>query len=43
MEKYKCKLCKHEWLPRKDKQPVACPKCKRYDYMGKIKTRKESK
>lgn len=27
-----CKLCGHEWMPRTDRAPVACPKCKRYDW-----------
>ncbi len=29
--KLKCKLCSHEWTPR-NKIPIACPRCKRYDY-----------
>ena len=30
-EKFKCKLCKHEWFSRTSK-PTACPRCKRYDW-----------
>ena len=29
--KNKCKLCGHEWEP-KIQHPLACPKCKRYDW-----------
>ena len=25
---YKCERCSHEWIPRKTKYPVTCPKCK---------------
>jgi len=32
MKKYKCKLCGHKWSPRKNTTPIACPKCKRYDW-----------
>ena len=27
----KCNQCKYEWKP-KVKSPMACPKCKRYDW-----------
>ena len=30
MEKYKCKRCGHEWIPRIEKLPKACPGCKNY-------------
>ncbi len=29
-----CKLCKHKWISRK-KNPVQCPRCKRYDWEEK--------
>ena len=29
----KCKLCNHEWMPRSEEIPVACPRCKRYDWI----------
>ena len=29
--KYECKLCGHKWESKLEK-PVACPKCKRYDW-----------
>jgi len=32
-EKNKCKLCKYEW-DKRVKDPVQCPKCKRYDWNG---------
>lgn len=35
IKKCKCKLCGHEWLPRKDTKPIACPFCKRYDWEEK--------
>ena len=25
---YRCERCSHEWLPRKEKEPKVCPKCK---------------
>lgn len=25
---YKCERCGHEWVKRKDKEPLVCPKCK---------------
>jgi len=25
---YRCERCEHEWLPRGDKEPRVCPKCK---------------
>lgn len=27
----RCKRCGHEWASRTD-HPIACPKCKRYDW-----------
>ena len=27
----KCRFCKHRWTPRADK-PLACPRCKRYEW-----------
>lgn len=24
--------CNHEWVPRSDRRPRVCPKCKRYDW-----------
>ena len=28
MKTYKCVKCGHEWIPRSDKKPESCPKCK---------------
>jgi DNA-directed RNA polymerase subunit RPC12/RpoP len=28
LPKYKCLSCRHTWIPRYDKKPVRCPKCK---------------
>jgi predicted Zn-ribbon and HTH transcriptional regulator len=25
---FRCERCEHEWLPRGDKEPRVCPKCK---------------
>lgn len=25
---YKCERCGHEWVKRKEKEPIVCPKCK---------------
>ena len=25
---YRCTRCAHEWVPRGDKEPETCPKCK---------------
>lgn len=25
---YKCNKCKHEWEPRRNREPRLCPKCK---------------
>ena len=30
--RYECKKCGHRWSPRTERKPVACPKCKRYDW-----------
>lgn len=27
-----CKRCGHEWETRGDKEPLSCPRCKRYDW-----------
>jgi len=35
----KCKLCGHEWDSRKE-NPKSCPRCKRYDWRSKEKTKK---
>lgn len=43
MEKLKCVVCEHEWIPRMD-NPLMCPRCKSYDYAeGKTKRRSEQK
>ena len=31
MEKSKCNFCQHEWVSRVE-EPLACPRCKRYNY-----------
>ena len=36
MKKHTCKICRHQWTPRTDDKPKACPKCKRYDWNKKI-------
>lgn len=28
LEGYGCERCKHEWVPRTEKEPTVCPKCK---------------
>lgn len=28
MYRLNCKRCGHTWIPRKDKSPKVCPKCK---------------
>ena len=35
-----CKKCGHKWESRKD-EPVACPKCKRYDWRKDATTSKD--
>jgi len=35
MKIFECKFCKHVWKPRTDNKPLACPKCKRYDWEAK--------
>ena len=32
--KFECKKCGHQWKSRKEEKehPVACPRCKRYDW-----------
>lgn len=25
---YKCERCKHKWVPRNNRKPIICPKCK---------------
>ena len=35
-----CNQCGNDWEPRKQK-PVACPKCKRYDWNGPCKRKDE--
>jgi len=27
-----CKRCDHKWVPRSEKKPKQCPRCKRYDW-----------
>jgi Zn finger protein HypA/HybF involved in hydrogenase expression len=31
-EPRECLRCGHSWVPRKDKRPVACPRCKSYTW-----------
>ena len=31
-KQFVCKLCGHQWKSRKDDIPLACPRCKRYDW-----------
>ena len=28
VEGYECERCSHQWVPRDDKPPKVCPKCK---------------
>ena len=28
VEGYECKRCGYHWIPKKDKYPVSCPKCR---------------
>jgi predicted Zn-ribbon and HTH transcriptional regulator len=37
----KCKLCGHEWNSRIEGKPLACPKCKRYDWEEKEDDRQD--
>jgi len=37
-----CKKCGHKWLSRINNKPIACPKCKRYDYREEKKEVKEN-
>jgi len=32
MKTYKCKKCGHEWTPRIENKPRACPGCKNYKW-----------
>jgi DNA-directed RNA polymerase subunit RPC12/RpoP len=25
---YKCERCSHQWIPRKEENPIICPTCK---------------
>ena len=25
---YRCERCHHEWVPRGEREPLVCPKCK---------------
>ena len=35
--KFKCSLCGYEWNSRREGEvPIACPRCKRYDWREKI-------
>lgn len=34
---YRCERCSHEWVKRKEAEPVVCPKCKS-PYWDKPKT-----
>ena len=34
MTTFKCLKCGYEWESRKE-SPRSCPRCKRYDYLGK--------
>jgi predicted Zn-ribbon and HTH transcriptional regulator len=40
IELRKCNRCDHEWLPRMEKIPVECPKCKS-TYWNKERTYKK--
>ena len=33
-----CNQCGHEWMPRTEWLPVACPRCKRYDWREEKKS-----
>ena len=28
----RCKKCSHKWIPRIEREPVECPRCKRRDW-----------
>lgn len=28
IKKKTCKRCEHEWIPRQEREPVFCPKCR---------------
>ena len=38
MKKYFCERCGHEWIPRVERKPKACPGCKNYRWNKKRRT-----
>lgn len=40
--KLKCKRCEHIWIPRKEKKPLTCPKC-RSPYWDNERIKNENK
>lgn len=36
-----CNQCRHEWATRGNKTPLACPRCKRYDWAEPTKRKKD--
>ena len=38
MKKYFCERCGHEWIPRVERKPKACPGCKNYKWDEERKT-----
>lgn len=33
-DKKRCNKCKHEWITRKDSEPITCPRCKNPNYIN---------
>lgn len=44
-DQLECSLmtCEHEWIQRGDEKPLACPKCKRYDWEGENQEKSKNK
>ena len=43
-QQYECLKCGYKWKSRKDDdKPVACPRCKRYDWNEKVGVKEKEK
>ena len=40
LPKYECNRCSHSWIPRAEKEPKVCPKCKS-PYWNKVRKYKK--
>ncbi len=43
MKRCVCKICKHIWTSRINSKPVACARCKRYDWDRPINKQKKGR